>query len=299
MGRERERQTMVNDILAILKEKMPEFSKGQRRIAQYILESYDKAAFMTANRLGKTAGVSESTVVRFAVDLGFEGYPEMQKAMQEMVLNRLTSVQRIEVANDRMKDQDAVSMVLHADIEKLRMTEETLDRTEFQNSVNAILKAKRVYILGVRSVAPLANFLGYYLNYMFNNVHVVSGMSTGEMFEKIVGVNSEDVVIAFSFPRYSASTTKGARYCRSTGATVIGVTDSKLSPLGQCCDHVLVAKSDMVSLVDSLVAPLSVVNALIVAIAAQREEELSRTFSTLERIWDEYDVYEKQAKSNG
>ena len=285
---------MGHDILSILQEQEPTFSKGQRRIAQYITQSYDKAAFMTANRLGKTVGVSESTVVRFAVDLGFDGYPSMQKAMQEMVLNRLTSVQRIEVANDRLGDQDAISMVLRSDMEKLRQTEETIDRAEFTAAVNAILKAKRVYILGVRSVAPLANFLGYYLNHMFNNVHVVSGFSAGEMFEKIVSVNSDDVVIAFSFPRYSSSTTKGAQYCRSAGATVIGFTDSKLSPLGQCCDHVLVAKSDMVSLVDSLVAPLSIVNALIVAIAAKREKELSRTFANLERIWDEYDVYEKQ-----
>ena len=187
-------------------------------------------------------------------------------------------------------------MVLHADMEKLRQTSETVSREEFKAAVDAILKAKRVYILGVRSVAPLANFLGYYLNYMFNNVHVISGSSAGEMFERIVGVNSEDVVIAFSFPRYSASTTKGAKYCRSAGATVIGITDSKLSPLGSNSDYVLLAKSDMVSLVDSLVAPLSLVNALIVAIAAQREKELSQTFANLERIWDEFDVYEKQVE---
>lgn len=287
---------MQKDIFSLLQEKSPEISKGQRRIAQYILEDYDKAAFMTANRLGKTVGVSESTVVRFAVDLGFDGYPSMQKTMQEMVLNRLTSVQRIEVANDRLRDQDILSTVLHSDMEKLRQTEETIDRAAFDSAVKAILKAKRVYILGVRSVAPLANFLGYYLNYMFNNVHVISGMSTGEMFEKIVGVNEEDVVIAFSFPRYSSSTTKGAQYCRSTGATVIGITDSMGSPLAQCCTHVLIAKSDMLSLVDSIVAPLSVVNALIVSVAAGRERELSRTLENLERIWDEYNVYEKQVK---
>lgn len=285
---------MSQDIMLVLQEKAPSFSKGQKKIAQYIMEAYDKAAFMTANKLGKTVGVSESTVVRFAVDLGFDGYPSMQKSMQEMVLNRLTSVQRIGVANDRLGDQDVVSMVIHSDMEKLRQTEETVNRDEFAASVNAILKAKRIYILGVRSVAPLANFLGYYLNYMFNNVHVISGYSAGEMFEKIVGVNHEDVVVAFSFPRYSASTTKAANYCHSAGATVIGFTDSRQSPLGQCCDHVLISKSDMVSLVDSLVAPLSIVNALIVAIAARREKELSRTFENLERIWDEYNVYEKQ-----
>ena len=295
--REKGRNAVSHDIISILQEKSSTFSKGQRRIAQYIVESYDKAAFMTANRLGKTVGVSESTVVRFAVDLGFDGYPSMQKAMQEMVLNRLTSVQRIEVANDRIGDQDVISMVLHSDMEKLRQTGENIDRDEFTAAVNAILKAKRVYILGVRSVAPLANFLGYYLNYMFNNVHVVSGFSAGEMFEKIVGVNADDVVIAFSFPRYSASTTKAAQYCRSAGATVIGFTDSKLSPLGQSSDHTLIAKSDMVSLVDSLVAPLSIVNALIVAIAAKKEKEISRTFANLERIWDEYNVYEKQVDS--
>lgn len=285
---------MKHDILSVLQERKATFSKGQRLIAKYITEEYDKAAFMTANRLGKNVGVSESTVVRFAVELGFDGYPSMQKAMQEMVLNRLTSVQRIEVANNRIGDQDVISMVVQSDIEKLRQTEETISRVEFNAAVNAVLGAKRVYILGVRSAAPLANFLGYYLNYMFNNVHVITGCGTSEMFEKIVGVNSDDVVIAFSFPRYSSATTKGAQYCRSTGATVIGITDQRTSPLGSTCDHVLLAKSDMVSLVDSLVAPLSIVNALIVAIAAKREKEVHRTFEALERIWDEYDVYEKQ-----
>jgi len=285
---------MSADILAILQDKFPEFSKGQRRIAQYITESYDKAAFMTANKLGKTVGVSESTVVRFAVDLGFDGYPSMQKAMQEMVLNRLTSVQRIEVANDRIGDQDVVSMVVQSDIDKLRQTAETVDRKEFQAAVERILNARRVYVIGVRSVAPLANFLGYYLNYMFNNVRIVTASGTSEMFEQIVGINQEDAVIAFSFPRYSSATIKAAQYCRSTGATVIAITDNHKSPLAEHSDHVICAKSDMVSLVDSLVAPLSVVNALIVAIAAKRERELHRTFDALERIWDQYHVYEKR-----
>lgn len=290
-----DKETAMNtDILAILQEKYSDFSKGQRRIAQYITDSYDKAAFMTANKLGKTVGVSESTVVRFAVDLGFDGYPSMQKAMQEMVLNRLTSVQRLEVANDRIGDQDVVSMVLQADMEKLRQTSEDVDRGEFQAAVQAILDARRVYIVGVRSVAPLAEFLAYYLNYMFNNVRAVTASGTGEMFEQIVGVEREDVVIAFSFPRYSSATLKAAQYCRSTGANVIAITDKRGSPLAQSADHVICAKSDMVSLVDSLVAPLSVVNALIVAVAAKREKELHRTFDALERIWDQYHVYEKR-----
>jgi len=285
---------MSTDFLLLLQENEPTFSKGQKRIARYITECYDKAAFMTANRLGKTVGVSESTVVRFAVDLGFDGYPSMQKAMQEMVLNRRTSVQRIEVANDRIGDQDILSMVIQSDIEKLRRTGELVSRDDFDAAVRAVLGAKRVFILGVRSAAPLANFLGYYLNYMFNNVHIVTASGTSEMFEKIVGMQSDDVVIAFSFPRYSTATLKAAQYCRSTGANVIAITDNRESPLGQCATHVLCAKSDMVSLVDSLVAPLSVVNALIVAIASKREKELHRTFEELEHIWEEYNVYEKR-----
>ena len=283
-----------NDILSVLQAKAPSFSKGQRLLARYITESYDKAAFMTAGKLGKTVGVSESTVVRFAVELGYDGYPTMQKAMQEMVLNRLTSVQRLGVASDRIGNQDVVSMVLQSDAEKLRQTSELLDRDEFRAAVAAILKAKRIYILGARSVAPLAGFLGYYLNFMFNNVHILTASGASEMFEKLIGMESNDVVIAYSFPRYSAATVKGAQYCRTTGATVIGITDSRLSPLGQHCDHVLLAKSDMVSIVDSLVAPLSVTNALLVALSSGREQLLSKTFDALERVWEEYNVYEKR-----
>ena len=285
---------MNSDIFFLLQEKAPSFSKGQRLIAQYITESYDKAAFMTANRLGKTVGVSESTVVRFAVELGYDGYPNMQKAMQEMVVNRLTSVQRIEVAHERLANQDIVSMVVQADMDKLHKTSEMVDRDDFQKAVSAILNAKSIYILGVRSAATLATFLGYYLNYMFPNVHIVTASGASEMFEQIVGVGPEDAVVAFSFPRYSTTTAKGAQYCRSTGATVIGITDNRLSPLGQNCDHVLLTKSDMISLVDSLVAPLSVTNALIVALASKREKELAKTFNDLERIWEEYNVYEKR-----
>lgn len=285
---------MSNDILSVLQAKASTFSKGQRLLARYITESYDKAAFMTAGKLGKTVGVSESTVVRFAVELGYDGYPTMQKAMQEMVLNRLTSVQRLGVASDRIGNQDVVSMVLQSDVEKLRQTADLLDREEFRAAVEAVLKAKRIYILGARSAAPLASFLGYYLNFMFNNVHILTASGASEMFEKLIGMESSDVVIAFSFPRYSAATVKGAQYCRTTGATVIGITDSRLSPLGQHCDHVLIAKSDMVSIVDSIVAPLSVTNALLVALSAGREQLLSKTFDALERVWEEYNVYEKR-----
>lgn len=285
---------MAEDILSALQSKIHTFSKGQRAIARYISESYDKAAFMTASRLGKLVGVSESTVVRFAVELGYDGYPSMQKAMQEMVLNRLTSVQRMGVTNDRIGDQDVVSMVVHEDMERLRQTADTLDRAAFHNAVESLLKARRIYILGVRSTSTLANFLGYYLNYMFDNVHVITASGIGEMFEKLVGIGADDAVVAFSFPRYSTSIIKGAEFCRSVGARVIGITNSAISPLADSCDSVLAAKSDMVSLVDSLVAPMSVVNSLVVALAAKKQQTLSKTFDILERVWEEYNVYEKR-----
>ena len=288
---------MKDDILSILEEKGPSFSKGQRRIAEYITDSYDKAAFMTASRLGKTVGVSESTVVRFAVELGYDGYPEMQKAMQEMVMNRLTSVQRIEVANNRIGNQDILSKVLQSDADKIRQTSETISREHFRLAVEAVLKARRIYILGVRSAAPLANFTGYYMNYMFEDVRVITVSGAGEMFENLVNITPDDVVIAFSFPRYSSATLKAAQYCRALGATVIGITNSTISPLAQNSDHVLIAKSDMVSLVDSLVAPLSVVNALLVALASAREKEVQKSLETLERVWEEYNIYEKRVEN--
>ncbi len=282
------------DILSVLQSKLHTFSKGQRAIARYISGSYDKAAFMTANKLGKLVGVSESTVVRFAMELGYDGYPSMQKAMQEMVLNRLTSVQRIGVTNDRIGNQDVVSMVVQEDIDRLRQTSETLDRTAFHWAVKMLMSARRIYVLGVRATAPLANFLGYYLNYMFENVHVINTSGTSDMFEKLVGIGPEDAVVSFSFPRYSTAILKGTQFCRSVGAKVIGITNSAVSPLAECCDQVLIAKSDMASLVDSLVAPMSVVNALIVALAAEKEQTIAKTFDTLERVWEEYNVYEKR-----
>lgn len=285
---------MYDDIFTILQQKVHTFSKGQRLLARYITESYDKAAFMTASKLGKTVGVSESTVVRFAIELGYDGYPSMQKAMQDLVLNRLTSVQRIEATNDRIGDQDVITTVLQSDSDKLRQTAELVDRNAFNTAVKVIPKAKNIYILGCRSAAPLASFLGYYLNFMFSDIHVVTASGASEMFEKLFRVNVDDVVICFSFPRYSSATIKGAQFCQTTGATVIGFTDSYLSPLSKYCDHVLLAKSDMLSFVDSLAAPLSLVNALIVALAAGREENLGKTFEVLEQVWDQYNVYEKR-----
>lgn len=284
---------MAAEIMAQIRNQIHTFSKGQRQIANYILEYYDKAAFMTASKLGKTVGVSESTVVRFAVELGFEGYPSMQKRLQEMVRNKLTSVQRIEVANDRIGDQDVVSSVLQSDIDSIRMTAESLDRGEMAASVDAILKAKTIYILGVRSSAALASFLNFYFRNIFENVRLVSSTATSEIFEQLLHVGKGDVVIGISLPRYSGRTVKAIQYAKDSGATVIAITDKEEAPAGKVADHVLMAKSDMVSVVDSLVAPMSVVNALIVSVGRSRKQQLSKTFEDLERIWDEYEVYER------
>ncbi len=284
---------MTSDLLSLLQARLPSFSKGGKRIANYILEYYDKAAFMTAAKLGKAVNVSESTVVRFAVELGFDGYPAMQRALREMILNKLTSVQRIEVANDRLVDRDIPGMVLQQDIDKIRATMETLDRSAFHEAVDSIISAKRIYILGVRSSATIAFFMHFYFNYMFDNVRMVNASSPSEVFEQFARVEPGDVVITISYPRYSRSAIQATEYCRQAGAKVIAITDSRRSPVAEFADILLLAKMDMVSLVDSLVAPMSLVNALVVAIGQKREAELSRTFSKLEKIWDEYEVYEK------
>lgn len=284
---------MKRDILAVIQNQMGTFSKGQKRIAAFILNSYDKAAFMTASKLGKTVDVSESTVVRFAAELGYDGYPAMQKALREMIRNKLTAVQRIEVASDRLDKREVLPQVMHADAENIRLTLEGLDRGEFDHAVQAILSARKIYILGVRSAFSLASFLGFYFNMMFENVVVAHTNSSSELFEQILRIGEGDVLIGISFPRYSKRTVKAMSYAKDQGATVIAITDSETAPSAQIADHTLLAKSDMASFVDSLVAPLSLVNALIVAVSREKEEELAGTFGRLEQIWDEYEVYEK------
>lgn len=283
----------MNDLMAKIQNNLSNFSKGQRLIARYIIEHYDKAAFMTASHLGETVGVSESTVVRFATELGCDGYPHLQKALQELIRNKLTAVQRMEVTNDRMGNRDVLQMVLNSDMEKIRMTLDELDRDAFHGAVEAILNARRVYILGVRSASALAGFLGFYFTLLFDQVHVVDTAGVSETFEQILRINEKDVLIGISFPRYSKRTLRAMQYANSCGATVVALTDSRLSPLVRYANHTLIAKSDMASFVDSLVAPLSVINALIVAVGMGRQTEIEQTFNKLESIWDEYQVYEK------
>lgn len=284
---------MAKDILSLIQREMPGFSKGQKRIANYILTSYDKAAFMTASKLGQTVDVSESTVVRFAAELGYDGYPAMQRTLQEMIRNKLTAVQRIQVSNDRLAHQDTLSTVLQADVENLRLTLEEVDREAFARAVQAILRAKRVYILGVRSSSALANFMTFYFNLILENVTLVNTISTSELFEQIFHINQDDVFIGISFPRYSRRTVRAMRFAKDRGATAIAITDSDLSPLCELADHILMARSDMASFVDSLTAPLSLVNALIVAVSREKNDELAETLGRLEQIWDEYGVYQK------
>ena len=284
---------MKQDILTVIQENMHTFSKGQKRIASYVLQNYDKAAFMTASKLGKRVGVSESTVVRFAAELGYDGYPDMQRSLQKMIRNRLTTVQRIEVTNDRLGDQDLLSMVLQSDIEKIRLTLEELDRESFDRAVDAIIAAKRIYIIGVRSSASIATFMSFYFNLIFGNVVEVTANTASEVFERLLRVGEGDVVVGVSFPRYSSRTVQAMNFARDRGACTVAITDSEASPLAPICTYTLKARSDMASFVDSLVAPLSLVNALLVAVSQKRNEDLAHTFQTLEQIWEEYGVYEK------
>lgn len=283
---------MTSDVLSLIRENMDGFSKRQRAIANYIMDNYDKAAFMTASRLGKTIDVSESTVVRFAAELGYDGYPEMQQALQEMIRNKLTSIQRIEVSENRLGSNDVLSAVMQSDMEEIRLSLDRVDRSSFSAAVEKIVNAKRIYILGLRSSTAIASFLGFYFNLLFDNVVLVHTTSVSEMFEQVLRIGPGDVMIGISFPRYSSRTVKVMQFASDRGAEVLAITDSEASPLYEIAHTALLAKSDMVSFIDSLVAPLSLVNALIVAVGRQMNTDISGTFVELEKIWSEYGVYE-------
>ncbi len=278
--------------LARIEDKLRQCSKGQRRIANYILHHYDKAAFMTAHKLGETVGVSESTVVRFATSLGYNGYPDMQESLQDLIRNRLTSVQRMEVGSTRFSEQDVARQVLQNDIDMIRQTAELLDSSAFNAAIDAILGAKRLYIVAMRSSAALAQFLGHYLNLIFDSVFVLNAGQSNALFEQCMRIGEHDVVLGISYPRYSRSTLQTMRYAKSKGATVIAITDGLQSPPAAIAHHTLVARGDMNSFVDSLVAPLSVINALLVTLGIRRNQEFVDNFEQLERIWAENATYE-------
>jgi DNA-binding MurR/RpiR family transcriptional regulator len=293
------RRTVKQDLLAIIEERMPTFSKGQKQIAGYILAHYDKAAYLTAAKLGKLVGVSESTVVRFANELRFEGYPELQDALQKMIRARLTSVQRMEVTNHLIGDGDVLEKVLLSDAEKIRYTMDAIDRRAFLDAVERISAARRIYIIGVRSASTLAGFLNFNLRMMFDDVKFVQTTSGSEMFEEIMRIGKGDVMIAISFPRYSKRIVNAVEFARRSGADVVALTDSDTSPIAEYANQLLIAHSDIVSYVDSLVAPLSVINALIAALSLTRQEELTVRLRELENIWDDYEVYEKSDQADG
>ncbi|MBR3705142.1 MAG: MurR/RpiR family transcriptional regulator [Oscillospiraceae bacterium] len=281
---------MTKDVLHNIQENMAQFSKGQKRIAGYILSDYDKAAFMTAGKLGKLVDVSESTVVRFASTLGYDGYPAMQKALQEMVRSRLTSIQRIE-ASDAFFGTDVVTSVLQTDMDKIRVAIEEVDRTAFEAVVDKLVAARHIYILGVRSSSFLAGYLNFYLHLIFENVTLVTSNSAGEILESMLRIGPGDVLVGISFPRYSQSTVKGVQFAYDRGADVVAITDSDVSPLYPLASAVLLARSDMISFVDSLVAPFSLLNALIVAAGHRKNADIAQTFNRLESIWEEYGVF--------
>ncbi len=283
---------MKRNLLKEIEEKMPTFSKSQKRISEYILNNYDKATYMTASKLGAVVNVSESTVVRFAIELGFDGYPDFQHSLQEIVRTRLTSFQRMEVTNSLIGDGDVLTKVLLSDIEKIKRTLEELDRDVFDRAVSKIVGARNIYILGLGSSAMLASALNLNLRMIFDNVKMVVATSANEIYEQMMNIGEGDVMIAVSFPRYSKKAIGAVSFAQNSGADVIALTDSTVSPISRHADEVLYAKSDMASFADSLAAPLSVVNAIVVAVSRRKQDELSVRLRRLEKIWEEYNVYD-------
>ncbi|MCI9611635.1 MAG: MurR/RpiR family transcriptional regulator [Eubacterium sp.] len=282
----------TNDLTNRINERYSSMSKGQKLLAAYITDNYDKAVFLTAAGLGEVVGVSESTVVRFAAQLGYKGYPQFQKALEELVRSKLDAVQRIEVTYGRISRSKVLESVLKSDMERLKGTLQKIDEHVFELAAETILSARRIYVIGIRSCAPLAQFLAFYLNYIFDNVILLHTNSSSELFEQMVRISREDVIIGISFPRYSLRTLKALEFANNRSAKVITLTDSVHSPMNLYSSCNLIAESDMSSIADSLVAPLSVINALIVALCMRRQEEVAKMLETLEQVWDEYQVYE-------
>ena len=285
--------TLKVDLLKRIETALPKMSKGHKLIASLILEHYDKAAYMTASKLGAEVGISESTVVRFADEIGFNGYPDLQHSLREIVRNKLTTLQRIEITNNRIGNSDILDKVVCSDIDKLRITLDKINHDHFNSAVDAIVSAENIYIVGMRSSSTIAEFMSFYFNLIFDNVKHVSGSGGSEIFENIMRISSKDVMIGISFPRYSKRCINAVQYAKSQGAHIVALTDSNISPIAKLADSLLLAESDMASFVDSLVAPLSIINAIIVAAGMKKKEEVSNTFKRLEEIWDEYDVYQK------
>ena len=268
------------------------FSKGQKLIAQYILKNYDKVAFMTACKLGEAVGVSESTVVRFANALGYSGYPKLQDALQEVIKNKLTTVQRVDMVKEFNDDSAILKKIVKSDMDNIKDTLEEIDEKAFEEAANRILKAKRIYIVGMRSSFTIAQYLGFYLGIILDSVHVIR-TDMGDDFEQVVKINEDDVLIAISFPRYSKKSYQIVSYAKEKGAHIVSLTDSPFAPVASFTDNLLLVKSNMVSFVDSLVPALSIANALIVSVGMKEKEDIKQHFDDLEAIWEKYSVYDK------
>ena len=268
------------------------FSKGQKLIAQYILKNYDKVAFMTACKLGEAVGVSESTVVRFANALGYSGYPKLQDALQEVIKNKLTTVQRVDMVKEFNDDSAILKKIVKSDMDNIKDTLEEIDEKAFEEAANRILKAKRIYIVGMRSSFTIAQYLGFYLGIILDSVHVIR-TDMGDAFEQVVKINEDDVLIAISFPRYSKKSYQIVSYAKEKGAHIVSLTDSPFAPVASFTDNLLLVKSNMVSFVDSLVPALSIANALIVSVGMKEKEDIKQHFDDLEAIWEKYSVYDK------
>lgn len=284
-------ETTTNELILRIEERYSKMSKGQKRLADYVRKNYDKAVFLTAAKLGETVGVSESTVVRFAIQLGYKGYPGFQKALEELVRTKLNSIQRMEVTYGRISQSEILETVLHSDIEKIKQTLDVIDHKAFNLAIDTILNARKIYVIGIRSCAPLASFFSFYLNLVCDNITPVTTNSSSEIFEQLIRISEEDVIVGISFPRYSMRTLKALEFASNRKAKVITLTDSIHSPMNLYSSCNLIARSDMASIVDSLVAPLSVINSLIVALCMKKQKEVVSTLETLEDIWGEYQVY--------
>lgn len=283
---------MKRNLLGEIEQRMTGFSKSQKLISEYILKNYDKAAYMTASKLGSTVKVSESTVVRYAIELGFEGYPEFQHSLQEIVRTRLTSFQRMEVTNNLIGDGDVLTKVLMSDVDKIRRTVEEIDRDAFESAVNGLVSAKHIYILGLGSASVLARALNHSLRMIFDDIKFIMATSATEIYEQMISIGKGDVIVGISFPRYSKKVVNAVAFAKKSGADVIALTDSEASPIASYADQKLYARSDMASFSDSLVAPLSVINALVVAVSRKKQDELTVRLRQLEEIWDEFNVYD-------
>lgn len=279
------------DVLNRINEKYDKMSKSHKAIANFISQHYDQAVFMTAARLGAALSISESTVVRFAAGIGYEGYPELQKALEECVKGKLSSVQRMDAKYGKSTQSEILTSVMNADMEKLQHTIDNLDAAAFESAVTTILEAQTVYVMGLRSNEPLAGFLQFYLNMIRGNVVLLNTTSVSETFEQMIHISEKDCFIGISFPRYSMRTLKAMEFANDRNAKVIALTDSIHSPMNLYSSCNLLARSDMVSIVDSLVAPLSVINALVVAICLKRPQEVKRNLEMLEETWNNYQVY--------